>query len=763
MVRTIDGVHHLRSSSSPTTHPTSSLHPFEDDPSIKPLDDHLQAHDLQPGVFLQRVAQIPLLSGVLRAYERGKGTSRVVRYAADLLESSVNSLSDRVVSRVGPQRIAQIDRYVGAALDRLGQFSHHHHQIPQFNSHPLLLLLHPPPSSSSHLISQLDRSQSLDHLPSASTLETSDRLQTHHHPNMMSPSTASHRPLSADQPLQTSSRPLTTLDPNLPQLNTPTSSDPIRLVQTPGSTNKSRWQTILVEAGMTAGGIGAAFSEESMKSLQYCLQWLLYASEHLEHQITVLRDFISTLNLPHQSSNAIISARAATTLTRIKKEVVETIRRVVDVVSKYAGGSLPEPAKQFVRKSILGLPLRWVLAIQAEAPSFTRSDPSGPPSSAPSNNHTNSTTGHPHPQLRATTQVAADRVLTFAIESLDMLRSITGIFSESVERADAWVERLRLIGLQHRNQQVVGTTAVTSTGEGDSGKEHVLPQEVMVTATSAYQVISSDSSMPALHHPCALSGSSSSFQSNPSHLGKIRSRSSTGSTVGEDDTGSTSDSFLSGCDLSTTGSINTCNTTLTSSTSNVHQEHGSSGPVDRSWAKRRKANVHPSHPLPPIQVNPENGTWGTSLGDRIISRPLDRIERDDEQAAEDEAFALNDCPLSSTTIIPPGSWFRDPMNPSPSRTDPPPNQQAALEGEEDEFRADRSGTFERAFSPDPCPSRSSTWLRKILLFDQDHHPLHHPPSTAAHQPEIQPSSGHPWFQGCEPARTSHQGEEAMES
>lgn len=34
------------------------------------------------------------------------------------------------------------------------------------------------------------------------------------------------------------------------------------------------WSSMLVEAGMTAGGIGAAVSEESMKSLQYCLKWL---------------------------------------------------------------------------------------------------------------------------------------------------------------------------------------------------------------------------------------------------------------------------------------------------------------------------------------------------------------------------------------------------------------------------------------------------------------------------------------------------------
>jgi hypothetical protein len=34
---------------------------------------------------------------------------------------------------------------------------------------------------------------------------------------------------------------------------------------------RSRWQTVLVEAG----GLGAAVSEESLKSLRYCLQWLL--------------------------------------------------------------------------------------------------------------------------------------------------------------------------------------------------------------------------------------------------------------------------------------------------------------------------------------------------------------------------------------------------------------------------------------------------------------------------------------------------------
>lgn len=38
-----------------------------------------------------------------------------------------------------------------------------------------------------------------------------------------------------------------------------------------GAGGRSRWQTVLLEAG----GLGAAVSEESLKSLRYCLQWLL--------------------------------------------------------------------------------------------------------------------------------------------------------------------------------------------------------------------------------------------------------------------------------------------------------------------------------------------------------------------------------------------------------------------------------------------------------------------------------------------------------
>src|ERR1700709_427555 len=47
------------------------------------------------------------------------------------------------------------------------------------------------------------------------------------------------------------------------------------------------------------------------------------------------------------------------TLTDVHRDIVQTIRQVVDVVSKYAGGALPEPARTRVRRFILKLPQRW--------------------------------------------------------------------------------------------------------------------------------------------------------------------------------------------------------------------------------------------------------------------------------------------------------------------------------------------------------------------------------------------------------------------
>lgn len=53
-----------------------------------------------------------------------------------------------------------------------------------------------------------------------------------------------------------------------------------------------------------------------------------------------------------------------------------------------------------------------------------------------------------HTMSAGTAVLAAQRILTLATESLDMMRGVTGVVKDSLDRADAWVERLKVVGVQ---------------------------------------------------------------------------------------------------------------------------------------------------------------------------------------------------------------------------------------------------------------------------------------------------------------------------
>lgn len=259
-------------------------------------------------------------------------------------------------------------------------------------------------------------------------------------------------------------------------------------------------QNILVEAG----GIGAAVSEESMRRLQYCLHWLQvcavtclistnmlsiplpqYATGNIDAQILMLRNLIASVHgqdgTVDEQNDHLIAENHLRTLTEVKRNVVETIRQVVDVVSKYAGGALPEPARVRVRQFILHLPQRWANSAGMQGPDQS-SSPSTPQvrtaeqatgsskkrrmtgdstSSSPVASSSRNSGAVPSPErqelplpavahtnrpmrpiARPTTGAvnqAAQRILTLATESLDMMRSVTGVFKESLDRAEAYV------------------------------------------------------------------------------------------------------------------------------------------------------------------------------------------------------------------------------------------------------------------------------------------------------------------------------------
>jgi hypothetical protein len=199
-----------------------------------------------------------------------------------------------------------------------------------------------------------------------------------------------------------------------------------------------------------------------------------YATNRIDSQIAVLREFLDSLHpgagvgdllLPlHIDRDAPVSPAALARLSAVKRDVVATIRQAVDIVSRYAGGALPEPARGTVRSVLLRLPERWATAgrepiADASGPGHRRTASGSsargpyPPRSTTPADGSHAVRPGPRPQPTAGTAAqAAQRVMMLATESLDMMRGVTGVVKDSLDRAEVWVDRLRVVGLQRGEQ-----------------------------------------------------------------------------------------------------------------------------------------------------------------------------------------------------------------------------------------------------------------------------------------------------------------------
>ncbi|ORY94156.1 transcription factor Opi1-domain-containing protein [Syncephalastrum racemosum] len=211
------------------------------------------------------------------------------------------------------------------------------------------------------------------------------------------------------------------------------------------TTNSSTWQQLVVHASSAAGTTAAVVSEESMKCLKYCLSWLQYAIQHIEQQMTLLRNFLVSLATSQSSSTNNSSSNSLTTpassnntsvLSTIKKDIVDTLRKVVDVISRYAGNSLPQNARVAVRGFILNLPGRWATVNDIRS---TTTSPAASPMLRPSTPSTPTSAGGGG----GGQEDKAIRLLTFGQESVDMLQSVSSVFGDTVERAELWIDRFR--------------------------------------------------------------------------------------------------------------------------------------------------------------------------------------------------------------------------------------------------------------------------------------------------------------------------------
>jgi hypothetical protein len=183
-------------------------------------------------------------------------------------------------------------------------------------------------------------------------------------------------------------------------------------------------------------------SEESLRSLKYCLRWLKWANEHIGGVVGNLKTTLEQYEKPpaeagqadstesarddggsdeqmERATSPETRAELATRINTLKGDVLKTLQDAINMVSRYAGGALPENARVLVRRHLTSLPQRFRVAAMSES---------------------NSASGTPDSD--SAVRDGAQRVLLLAKEGLDMVSQVSGVLDGTIVSAEEWCERI---------------------------------------------------------------------------------------------------------------------------------------------------------------------------------------------------------------------------------------------------------------------------------------------------------------------------------
>lgn len=199
---------------------------------------------------------------------------------------------------------------------------------------------------------------------------------------------------------------------------------------------------------MTTSGLGIAMTEESLRSLKYCLSWLKWANDHIGTVVTSLKTTMEnyekaqleaggedhSMQGTSSSDETTNRNQLAEKITIYKSDVLKTLHDVINTVSRHAGGALPENARELVRRHLASLPQRFQVANalgsqQQQQPAASANDEEGREKEA---------------------RESAQRVLVLAREGLDMMAQVSGVLDGTIVSAEEWCERL---GQRKREQR----------------------------------------------------------------------------------------------------------------------------------------------------------------------------------------------------------------------------------------------------------------------------------------------------------------------
>lgn len=332
------------------------------------------------------------INGSLNAYSSTKAYSpRFVQYSADFLERNVANTVGSVGRRTGVER--SIRRYLGERPN--GEQDFHGHKRRRTDTDMMDiekgLQTHPVRAARTRGDSDISFARSEDSLPPYDSNRSPAYEERATNGHEKSPS-ESHR-----QP---------------------------------------HWSTRMM---ITTSGLGAALSETSLRSLKFCLGMMSNASNHLAKVMRalkmVLEDYDRTTNsssAPEQmrdekgvGSRQLLrdfeerqreeqSRRLADKIKSLCEDIWKTVKSVVEMVSTYAGGALPENASNFVRDQLLSVPGRWRATAYAE------------------DGHASNGAGA---EVRR-----ANRMLAYAKEGLDMMEQVSMVVTSTIQSAEQWLD-----------------------------------------------------------------------------------------------------------------------------------------------------------------------------------------------------------------------------------------------------------------------------------------------------------------------------------
>ncbi|KAI7770549.1 hypothetical protein LZL87_002920 [Fusarium oxysporum] len=181
----------------------------------------------------------------------------------------------------------------------------------------------------------------------------------------------------------------------------------------------SAWQSRLITS---TSGLSVAMSQESLRSLKYCLQWLRWANDHIARVISALKTTLEEYEkVPDgqagEQADPESRSQLAARISNLKGDVLRTLREAINTVSKYAGGALPENARILVRRHLTSLPQRFRVATMTDRNAGQQDD------------ETALTEG-------------AHKVLVLAKEGLDMVVQVSGVVDGTIVSAEQWLDRM---------------------------------------------------------------------------------------------------------------------------------------------------------------------------------------------------------------------------------------------------------------------------------------------------------------------------------